>query len=112
MRLIDSGKGKQNQLRIFELFLAQATQHEQELWGLRWDQVPEKYAADEEMYNKFGAFLVKENGYVIEAPHPRAGKPLMIGSALGLVCQLIVTLRDSEWCGYVRPAYVLACARR
>ena len=53
-------KGKQNQIRVFELFLAQATPHEQELWGLRWDQVPELYAADEDLYNKFGAFLVRE----------------------------------------------------
>ena len=95
-------KSKSNQLRIADLFLGWLgiPPEQRNLWGAVWDQVPEEHLGDPEIWGWLGSYLVADDGYKIEPPHARAGKPLMMSTALsiwgGVVKQTSETIKKSK----------------
>ena len=99
-------KSKSNQLRIADLFLGWLgiPPEQRNLWGAVWDRVPEEHLGDPEIWGwllkVLGSYLVADDGYKIEPPHARAGKPLMMSTALsiwgGVVKQTSETIKKSK----------------
>lgn len=77
--------GKANQVRIANIFLANAATANPDLsakWSTDWAKVPEEVLTDFEIWQHLSDFLV--NVYEIEEGHLNAGKKLGIDTAIGV----------------------------
>ena len=69
-----------NQQNVGDMFLAYIKEASPELggkWGAEWSEVPEKYAAAQEIFAHLATYLVNE--YVYGSPSKRAGD--LVGAA-------------------------------
>ena len=74
-----------NQQNVGDMFLAYIKEASPELggkWGAEWSEVPEKYAAAQEIFAHLATYLVKEYVYGSQSKHMEIPSALAIWSGL------------------------------